>query len=177
MVADVSAFVYFAPILAFLIVFAIMLAILNKTKLLGENIYIQLFFSFVIATIFVTATSVRQLVLNVVPWFAVLLIALFLLMALVGFMGDGGKGIIGKGVGWVFVILLIIIFLVSGVKVFSSTVGPYIPGSPTAGTGDPTLTTFFDWLYSPQVTGAFLLIIVAALVSWVLVKSGGMKGK
>jgi len=174
MAADVSAFVYFAPILAFLIVFAIMLAILHKTKLIGENIYVQLFFSFVIATVFVTATSVRQLVLNVIPWFAVLIIALFLMMALIGFMGKTDT-MIGKGFAWIFVILLIITFLVSGIKVFSSTVGPYIPGSPTAGTGDPTLTNFFDWLYSPQVAGAILLIIVAALVSWVLVKSGGMK--
>ena len=176
MAADVSAFVYFLPILAFLIVFAIMLAVLNKTKLLGENIYVQLFFSFVIATIFVTATSVRQLVLNVLPWFAVLIIALFLLMVLIGFIGKTDFTV-GKGAGWVFVILLIIIFLVSGIKVFSGTIGPYIPGSPTAGTGDPTLTNFFGWLYSPQVAGAFLLIIVAALVSWVLVKTGGMKGK
>ncbi len=174
MAADVSAFVYFAPILAFLIVFAIMLAILHKTKLIGENIYVQLFFSFVIATVFVTATSVRQLVLNVIPWFAVLIIALFLMMVLIGFMGKTDT-MIGKGFAWIFVILLIITFLVSGIKVFSSTVGPYIPGSPTAGTGDPTLTNFFDWLYSPQVAGAILLIIVAALVSWVLVKSGGMK--
>lgn len=176
MAADVSAFVYFLPILAFLIVFAIMLAVLNKTKLLGDNIYIQLFFSFVIATIFVTATSVRQLVLNVVPWFAVLLIALFLLMALIGFMGKT-DAMVGKGVGWIFVILLLISFLVSGVKVFSGTIGPYLPGSPTLGTGNPTLTNLFEWLYSPQVGGAFLLIIVAALVSWVLVKTGGMKGK
>ena len=176
MVADVSAFVYFAPILAFLVVFAIMLAILHKTKLLGENMYIQLFFSFVIATVFVTATSIRQLVLNVLPWFAVLIIALFLMMALIGFMGKT-DAMVGKGFAWVFVVLLILIFLVSGVKVFSSSIGPYIPGSPTAGTGDPTLTNFFDWLYSPRVAGAFLLLIVAALVSWVLVKSGGMKGK
>ncbi len=173
---DVSAFVYFLPILAFLVVFAIMLAVLNKTKLLGDNLYIQLFFAFVISTIFVTATSVRQLVLNVLPWFAVLLIALFLLMVLIGFMGKT-DAIMNKGVGWIFVVLLIITFLVSGVKVFSGTIGAYLPGSPTLGTGNPNLTNFFQWVYSPQVSGATILIIVAALVSWVLVKTGGMKGK
>ncbi len=176
MAADVSAFVYFLPILSFLVVFTIMLAVLNKTKILGENLYIQLFFSFVMATIFVTATSVRQLVLNVLPWFAVLLTALFLLMVLIGFMGKT-DAMIGSGVGWIFIVILIIIFLVSGVKVFSGTLGPYLPGSPTLGTGDPTLTNFFEWVYSPQVGGALLLIMTAALVSWVLVKTGGMKGK
>ena len=111
MAADVSSFVYFAPVLVFLVVFAIMVALLHKTKLLGENMYLQIFFSFVIATIFITASSVKQLVLNVIPWFAVLLIALFLIMALLGFMGktDIGKS---RGLSWVFIILLILVFLV-----------------------------------------------------------------
>lgn len=173
MAVDVSAFAYFAPILAFLVVFAIMAAILNKTKMLGENLYVQIFVAFVIATVFITAGSVRQLVLNVIPWFAVLLIALFMILFLVGFMNKT-DAIVGKGLGWVFVILLIIIFLVSGVKVFSSSVGPYLPTASYEEVyeqGDPQLVEFFSWLYSPRVTGFFLLIGVAALVTWVLVKN------
>lgn len=176
MAADVSAFVYFAPILAFLLVFAIMLALLHKLKLVGENIYVQLFMSFVIATIFITAGGVRQLVLSVIPWFAVLLIALFLIMILVNFMGKQ-EMVIGKGFAWVFVVLLIIIFLVAGIKVFSGTLGPYLPWASVNDVqdADPALVGFFGWLYSPPVTGFILLVIVAALVSWVLVKNMGGK--
>ena len=168
MAADVSAFVYFLPIFAFLIVFAIVFAVLNKFKLIGENMFFQLFFSFVVATIFVTASSARQVVLNVIPWFAVLIVAMLLLLLLVNFIGKAD--IIGKGFGWVFVVLLIIIFLVSGIKVFSSTISPYLPGASETNTADPNLLNFFDWIYSPQVSGAFLLILSAVLVSWLLTK-------
>jgi len=175
MAADVSSFVYFAPVLVFLVVFAIMVALLHKTKLIGENMYMNIFLSFVIATIFITASSVKQLVLNVIPWFAVLLIALFLIMALVGFMGKT-DAIMGKTMGWVFVVILILIFLISGIKVFSNSVSPYLPTATNSqiSNGNPTLVYFFSWLYSPQVKGFFLLIGVAIFVTWFLWKTGGI---
>lgn len=178
MAADVSSFVYFAPILAFLAVFGIMIAVLHKTKLLGDKIPVNIFVSFVIASIFITAGSVRQLVLNVIPWFAVLLIALFLIMTLVGFMGKT-EAVVGKGMGWVFVVLLIIIFLVSGIKVFSNSLAPYLPDATYGDVsyGNPTLINFFSWLYSPRVKGFILLIGVAALVTWILVRKGGLADK
>ncbi len=176
MAADVSAFVYFLPIFAFLIVFALMFAVLAKTQFLGENKFFQLMFAFIIATIFVTASSARQVVLNVIPWFAVLIIAMLLLLTMINFMNKGDMITKTAGFGWLFIILLIIIFFVSGVKVFSSTLGPYLPGALQTETSnaDPTLLNFFDWLYSPRVAGFFLIAIVAAIVSWVLVKTGGM---
>ena len=138
----------------------------------------NIFLSFVIATIFVTGSSVRQLVLNVIPWFGVLLIALFLMMVLIGFMGKQ-DAVIGKGVAWIFVVLLIIIFLVSGIKVFSNSLAPYLPSATyeQVSGADPNLVSFFSWLYSPQVKGFFLLIGVAALVTWLLVRKGGLSGK
>jgi hypothetical protein len=175
MATDVSSFVYFAPVLAFLAVFGIMVAVLHKTKLFGDKIPINIFVSFVIATIFVTAGSVRQLVLNVIPWFAVLLIALFLIFVLVQFMGKT-DAVMGKGLAWVFVVLLIIIFLVSGIKVFSNSLAPYWPTATyeDVSRGDVGLVGFFSWLYSPRVKGFFLLIGIAALVTWILVRKGGL---
>ncbi len=167
MAADISAFVFFLPIFAFLIVFSIVFAVLNKFKIIGENLFFQLFFSFVVATIFITASSARQVVLNVIPWFAVLIVAILLLLMLVSFIGKAD--VIGKGMAWVFVVLLIIIFFVAGIKVFASTLSPYLPGSTSKG-GDSTLLRFFSWLYSPRVAGAFLLILSAAFVSWILAR-------
>ena len=45
MVVDISFLTYFAPILAFLIVFVVMFAILAKTGLLGDNQFVQIFVS------------------------------------------------------------------------------------------------------------------------------------
>ena len=97
-------------------------------------------------------------------------------MALVGFMGDSGKSIVSKSMGWVFVVILILIFLVSGIKVFSNSVSPYLPTATSSqvSNGNPTLVYFFSWLYSPQVKGFFLLIGVAIFVTWFLWKTGGI---
>jgi len=82
----------------------------------------------------------------------------------------------GKGIAWVFVVLLIIVFVVSGVKVFSNSLAPYLPSATyeDVSYGDPTLVNFFSWVYSPRVKGFFLLIGVAALVTWLLVRKGGL---
>jgi hypothetical protein len=140
---------------------------------------VNIFVSFVVAAIFITASSAADVVLNVVPWFAVLLIALFMIMALVAFIGKSAEGMIGKGVGWVFIVLLILVFIISGIKVFSNSLAPYWPGATygDVSQGDPNLVGFFAWLYSPAVKGFFLLVGVAAFVTWLLVRKGGLDGK
>ncbi len=167
--ADVSSVTYFAPIVSFLIVFMVIFLLLRKTKVLGENNpFIDVFVSLLVAVVFVTAASVRQVVLNVVPWFAVLIMALFFILLIAGFIGK--TDMIGKGVGWGFVVLLIIIFLVAGIKVFAGTLGAYIPGPYYGSGGDQELYYFFDWFYSPRVIGAFLLVVAAVVTSFILVK-------
>ncbi len=169
MPADISAITYFAPILSFLMVFVLMFALLAKTKILGEEKFIQLFISFLIATIFITAASVRQLVLDVVPWFAVFVVALFFILALAGFIGKGT--LIGKGVGWIFIVLIVSLFVISGIKIFSTTFTSYLPGPSYGLGGNSGMLYFTDFIYSARFLGAALLLGVAALVSWVLVKT------
>jgi hypothetical protein len=169
---DISAFLFFAPMLAFLIVFLVIFMLLKKTKIFGdEHPWVDVFFSFLIATIFVTVASVRQVVLDVVPWFALLLVSLFLILMLIGFLGKT-EDFVGKGVGWAFIIVLILIFLVAGIRVFAHVLSPYLPGPYFGAGGDPLMVEFFAWLYSARVFGAILLLGIAALVGWVLVKFG-----
>jgi len=170
--ADVSAVAVLAPILAFLVVVIVLTAILNKSKILGDNIWISVFVSLFIAAIFVTFTSVRDLLLTAIPWFAVLLMALFFILVLTGLMGKT-EDIAGKGLGWFFVIVLIAVFLIAGIKVYASTIGVYVPGPFYGFDGDPQILAFTDWFYSPPVIGAVGLIIAAVAVSFVLIKFSG----
>lgn len=168
---DLSGVTFLAPILAFLIVIIIMFALLKKSEILGENDWINVFISLFVGAIFVGINSVRELVLNVIPWFAVLLVAIFVIMALLGLMGKTDD-VLGKGLGWFFVIVMLGIFVISGIKVFSESIVPYLPG-PFFGVGsgvDEQLLFFFSWLYSPEVFGAVALIISAIAVSFVLIK-------
>ena len=83
---------------------------------------------------------------------------------LVGFVGGKTDGAITT-LRWVFLIGALLVFLISGVVVFSDSIGGYLPGYSYEG----NLVT--DWLYSGPVVGAILLIIITAAASWVLVKA------
>ncbi len=169
MAVDVSSFQYFLPLLSFLVVFVVTFVVLAKVNLF-EGPWVHAFVSFLVATIFVSVADARSYVQNVTPWFAVLLVCLFFMVLLFGLVGKP-LDFMQKGVGVVFVIVLFIVFLIAALVVFSSQLGPYLPGSETYGSGNPNVTNFTDWLYSPRVGGAVLLLLVSALVSWVLVKA------
>lgn len=161
MAVDISGISYFAPILAFLVVFVVVFALLNKTKLLGESGGIQLFVSFLIATIFVSAGGVRDYVLTITPWFGALVVSLFFVLFLLGFVGKPIEGMT-KGIGIVFVSALVVVFLVSGFVVFSNVLWPYLPGGGNVAS--------LREIYNSRAFGALLLVGLSALVSWVLVK-------
>ena len=155
MVAEViSELSYFLPILSFLFVFIVIFALLDKTKVVSESKFLNIFLSGIVAVIFITFTSVRSYVENIVPWVAVLIVALFFVLFIV--LAAGGKaGDYKKPVLWVFVILLILIFLFAAIKVFSATLGSLLPES---------------LIYSSRFLGAVLLIILTAAVAWVMTR-------
>ena len=173
--ADLTGVSYLLPIFAFLVVGIIAFALLRKFKMLGDYPFIDALVALFISAIFVTAVGVRTLILTVIPWFAVLLFALFCILMLVNFIGK--SDIAGKGMGWFFVIMMLLIFVVAAIKLFAGTIFPYMPG-PAFGSSpnsDPQLLYFFSWLYSPRIAGSLWLIVAAIAVSWVLIKFSGKK--
>ena len=169
--ADVSAVSFLGPILVFLVVVIVLTAILTKIKILGENIWVNVFVSLFIAGIFVVVDSIRDFLLNVIPWFAVLLMAIFFILVLATFIN--ADDVPGKFLIWVFLIVMIVVFVIVGVKVFAGSVVSYLPGNYYSHDADPEVLVFTNWFYSPSIFGAFWLIITAIVVSIVLVKFGG----
>ena len=161
---NLSALEFFLPILSFLIVFVVTFVVLSITKVLGENKFIQVFISFMIATIFVSVASANKFVLTITPWFAVFIVVLAFVLVMLKFVGKE-VDFLHKGVGVVLVVGLLIIFLFSAFYVFSPKITPYLPGG-SAAEGN----TFTNWLYSPKVYGALLLLGISALVGWILTK-------
>jgi hypothetical protein len=161
MAVDISAISYFGPILAFLIVFVILYAVLARSKLFGSEAspWILLFVSFLVATVFVSAAGVRDYVLTITPWFATLVVSLFFIIFLLKFMGKNEK--FEKGVGIGAVIVLVIVFLVSGFVVFSDIIGGYLPGGGKA-----------EEIYGSRIFGAFLLLVLSGIVSLVIARKG-----
>ncbi len=175
MAVDISALGYFAPILAFLIVMIVLFALLNKTELLGKHLFVQIFTSIVVATIFVSAAGVREYVLTITPWFGALIVSLFFILLFTGFVGKPIEGM-NKGVGVAFVIVLMLIFLVSGFVIFSEVIGPYLPGGDSAN-ANPELFRVSREIYTTRAFGAVLLLAVGGVVSYVLYRSAGGEKK
>jgi hypothetical protein len=164
---DLTALGYFIPLLSYLVVSLIVFVVFQKAKILDGKVGLQVFFSMVIGTIFVSFAGAREYVTNIVPWFVVLTVCLFFILAIIGFAGDKLSGI-AKPIGIGFIVLLILGFLVSAIFVFSSELSPYLPGGSG---GDRPINNFTEWIYSSRVMGAILLLAVSAIVAFVLVKS------
>ncbi|MEM4259177.1 MAG: hypothetical protein QXS38_00220 [Candidatus Pacearchaeota archaeon] len=152
---DVSLIQSYLPILSFLLVFTVVFAILAKYKIIGESKFVNLFVSFLVATIFVSLTSAREYVVSITPWFAVFVIVSLFLLSLIGLFGKV-PDILKSGIGIVVVIGLLIVFLISAYYTFSSS---------------PFFVALGDWVSKPRVYGILLLVLSSALVSWVLIKA------
>jgi hypothetical protein len=152
---DLSVLSFFVPLLSFLIVFLLTFAIFQKAKLF-ENKGWQIFTAFLIATVFVSAVGPTKYISAIVPWFAVFVVAFVLLLAIIGFIGAEKIPGLSKGIGVVFVLGLLAVFLISGIFVFSNY----------GGTG-----SIWSWLSSSRIYGALLLLVIAGVVSWFLAKS------
>ena len=151
---DFSGIAYFLPLFSFLLVFVVTYSVLNKTKIVGEDKWIQLLISFIISTVFVIAVRPREYILDIVPWFAVLVITLFFVLAMTGFVG--GLESFGKGIGRALVWIMLALFLLSAYFVFSDILNE---------------SGIADWIFSAKVIGAIVLLGISALVAWVLVKA------
>lgn len=164
---DVSGIAYFLPILSFLAVCIIIFAVLNKTKIIEQK-WLQAFVAIIFAAIFIAAVGPSDYVINISAWFVVFLISLFLLLILMGLVGKD-MNFMHKGIGIAFVVLLILMFIISAIVVFSDSLGPFMPWN-NSDSGSAEVQNVTSWLYSGRVMGAILLVIVSAIAAWILTR-------
>ncbi|PIN93008.1 hypothetical protein COU54_04620 [Candidatus Pacearchaeota archaeon CG10_big_fil_rev_8_21_14_0_10_31_24] len=151
-VVDLSSFADFLPIFSFLIVLLVVYAVLHKTGIF-EGKLIQAVIAILMAVVFITFRGGREYLENVVPWFAILIMSLFFVLVLMAFVGKDVSSM-GKGLGMFFVIALVLVFIISAIVVFSGDVS----------------SLYSRLRESSSVYGAVVLVVVAGLVGWVLVK-------
>ena len=93
----------------FLLVFFIIFAILEKTKVLGENRQVNAFVAFVIGLIFVAAVNPKLIVTNLILFLAVAVVIVLVVMLVWGFLvGEEAKFSGPKGLKWVVAVIVII---------------------------------------------------------------------
>ena len=168
MVLDISGVFFFMPVFSFLFVFLITYAILAKTQILGEMNWINVFVSFILAIVFMSFSSAELYVRTVIPWFVVLVIAVFFILIIAGFTKNLDT-IMKPWFAWLIIIVLGIVFLVAAINVFNPVFHPdlIITG---AESGPGVVEQFKDFISSSRVAGSFILLIVAGIVAWVVTK-------
>jgi len=165
---NITGIYFFMPVFSFLFVFVVVYAILAKTKVLGEQ-KVNLIVSFVMAIIFMNFSSMQLYVETMLPWFVVFVICLFLVLIIMAFSTiDVGK-MMTPAFAWVMVAILVVIFLISAIKVFNPVFHPEY--GITSGSS-PQIISQIRSVFDNSTSGSVLLLIVAAVVTWVLVRKG-----
>ena len=144
----------------FLLIFFIVFAVLEKTKVLGDGKkQLNALVAFVIGLIFVGAVFPKLVVANMILFLTVALVVVFVVLLLWGFVGSGEKGFeISKGLKTFLMIILGIAVIVA---VFWAV-----------GVGGG----FFDFLFRSNWSSAFwtnflFIVVIAAALALVLWKS------
>jgi hypothetical protein len=148
-------------LLPFLLVFFILFAILEKTKLLGDKKQIHALIAFVIGLIFVGAIYPVLVVSNLILFLTVTIVAVFVVLLIWGFIFGDKEGF--KPAGWMKWVLLIVASLAFVVGLIWATgLWDKVQSFLTAGIGGTIFTNII-----------FLIVIAIALA--LVIKGFGEK--
>lgn len=153
-ISPIEGINFFMPIFAFLFVFVLVFALLVKTKILGDNKFVHIFISFIMAIFFVVNASLVDFIRLNTAWFAVFLICIFFIFLLIGFTHGKVEILQQKWVGWTLIVGLLVFFVISSSFVFNWAINL------------EALNGWFDLRW----VGFGFLLIVALVASWLLTK-------
>ncbi|MDD5700272.1 MAG: hypothetical protein PHH00_03750 [Candidatus Nanoarchaeia archaeon] len=157
-------------LLPLVLVWFVVFAILEKTKLLGENKQIHAIVSLVMGLIFVAAFNYSSVVNNIVLFAVIAVIVVFVGLLIWTFMsGEGGFGLGGEGGNKTLrIVLLIGLFIAVAVGVI------WAFGIPLSTVG----SSLFSQAWSqPFWTNLVFIILIGVALALVLRGATGGKGK
>ena len=150
---DVSMFGNFLPVFVFVLIFTLLYALLEKTKLLGSNSSLNFLISMSIAFISLFSGNAMKLVLFVLPWYIFLMVFLVSIFSLFLFYGMKEEDFFPKPT---IIFIVMMIFLIIGItKVFGPVFTPYVE----EGTSNVLRTIFH-----PRVFGAFFILLISSFL-------------
>lgn len=162
---DISVLSFFRPIFVFLFVFAVLYAILEKTKIFGATKGINSLIAFVLALLFIISGELVEVVNIATPWFTILFIAILMMVLIFMFVGVKPEIIAATfqqtWFVWILVLVMFAIFGYALSQVFGSQIQSIYGGdSTTAGK-----SVGFDVgriIFHPKILGVILIIVIAA---------------
>lgn len=157
-------FGFFNVVLPFLLIFAIVFAVLEKTRIFGTETVkgekvprrnIDAMVAFVIAFFFVAATNLVEVIQIFLPQITFILIVIICLMLLIGAFSVEGELKIGRGLKIFLIIIVLIVILFLLLNVFG-LLGPFFE--------------LIKELWGGPVLSTIIFLIIIAIVIWVVTK-------
>ncbi|MBI4152999.1 hypothetical protein HY497_00615 [Candidatus Woesearchaeota archaeon] len=154
---------YFAPLFAAVLVFAVVFALLIKTKVLGENKVVSGIIAIILGILVLVIPNLVKLINFVAPWFVLIFIFLVLLLTTYRTFGMSEHNILeyvlhDKPINWTIfavglIILVIGIFNVYGQQALELTQGE--------SSDSEFQSNVIDVVFSPQMLGLLLVFAIA----------------
>ena len=179
---EVGLLQYFSIIFPAILVFVIVYAILNKTKILGENIGIQAFVAIALAFLVLLSEDVISLINFISPWFVVFFIFLILILIVFKIMGASDENISNvitkdKTIQWTLVVICLIIAGAALSSVYGQRLLPSsrVAANITEEALVDTATVSFEQnvanvFFHPKVLGLMFIFLVAIFTIALLTK-------
>lgn len=156
-VLDLGILEFFLPAFYVLFIYVMLYALIVKSKMLGESKFLPHMFSLAITFIIMFSGAPLELINFVTPWYAFLVVFLFLLFMVFAFVGMKDEDKLKQmGGGPVIFIVALIILMIGITNVFGNVFFP----NDEDGVENVTLQTIFH----PRVLGAFIILIIVSLV-------------
>lgn len=162
---DLGLFEYFGVIFPFLFAVILVYAILEYTKIIGNNKAINSMIGLIAGMMLIMSDNALLLIKFITPWFVLLFIFLFLMLTIYAMFGAKEKDFQAALLGedktvlyWIIALSVLILVLGLG-TVYGETLSPYTGGADT--TTDNFEANAWSAFFHPKVVGLIFLSLVA----------------
>lgn len=173
-ILDLGLLGYFKIVFSFILVWALVFALLQKTKILGDKAGLNVLVAVAVAFLVSLSDNVVQIIHFMIPWFAIAIIFFVLLILIFMVFGASEKDIFAyvkgdKSIGWVIIGVVLVIIGASFANVFGQELtqasfeeGTTVDTSGGTGVATPSFQqNIYATLFHPKVLGMIVLFAIA----------------
>tara|TARA_Y100000310_G_scaffold345831_1_gene470778 strand:+ start:1597 stop:2196 length:600 start_codon:yes stop_codon:yes gene_type:complete len=158
-------------LLPFLLIFVLMFAVLQKTRVLGEgkknfNVIVALVISLLVVIPHVTNSyppggDVVDIINTALPNVSILVVAIIMLLVLIGILGGEARWMGGSLSGWIAIIAFLVILWIFGRAAGWFERTPY----------------WLKWIEDPDVWALIIILLVFGIVIWFITRDSEEQDK
>ncbi len=131
---DLGLFEHFRVIFPLMLIFVLIYAIMQVSKVFGDNKSLHALIAFCIAALFLFIPGLTDVLGYMIPWFVIVFVVIFIFMLALKFMGASDKAItdymsVWSTPHWFFMAFAIIIVMGSIAAVYGDALLPYTTNS------------------------------------------------